>query len=249
MQHHAYLYEGSQDHLSALATAAGEYFGIAREANPDLHIVSWEKFGINEARELRQQASLRGVSTRSLFVLGIASITTEAQQALLKLFEEPAKGVIFVLLVPHGVLLPTLRSRFLAWPQQNFPSAHLGSLPDNKAGSQRERPENSAEAFMRAPSKDRSAQIALLLKDEENIKERIRSFLDALEAKLYAQLNVRPRRSNTKEVREGLEDIAKVRSYVGDRSPSFKMLLEHLATALPRFDLNSGSTRSNLVNP
>ena len=63
-------------------------------------------------------------------------------------------------------------------------------------------------------------------KDEEGARERVRGFLDGLETILQKDIR-------SKDIREGLEDIAKVRSYAGDRSPSLKMLLEHLALSLP----------------
>ena len=83
-------------------------------------------------------------------------------------------------------------------------------------------------SFLGASPKERSAQIAALLKDEEDVKERVRGLLDGLELELAKKID-------NQKVREGLEDIAKVRSYVGDRSPALKMLLEHLAVSLPSF--------------
>ncbi|TSC69577.1 MAG: hypothetical protein G01um101456_136, partial [Parcubacteria group bacterium Gr01-1014_56] len=76
-----------------------------------------------------------------------------------------------------------------------------------------------------------------LLKEEEGARERVRAFLGALEETLYSQLDgQRPSPAESrgrKDIREGLEDIAKVRSYANDRSPSLKMLLEHLSISLP----------------
>jgi hypothetical protein len=238
MQHHAYIYEGSQELLGALVEAARKEFNFEGDNNPDLHVESYEKFGIDDAHELTRDAQLKSVSGRSLFILGIASINTHAQQALLKLFEEPQEGIIFVLLVPHGILLPTLRSRLMPYPEtQNFAEekSKLGgqnSLARDGSDPKRETRgpfEQQVSTFLKSPYKARSAQIAALLKDEENTKERVRDFVNALEAQLYDRL----RKSVTKEVREGLEDIAKVRGYLADQSPSLKMLLEHLAATLP----------------
>ncbi len=217
MQHHAYIYEGSQDSLESLVTSARKEFNFEGDNNPDLHVLPFEKFLIDDAHELTRQSQLKSVSGRSLFIIGAASINTQAQQALLKLLEEPQQGVTFVLLVPHGILLPTLRSRLMVYPENlNF-------------GGQNGLARQSLD-FLAAPYKTRSAQIAALLKDEENTKERVRSFVNALEAELYARLT----KSHTKEIRMGLEDIAKVRDYLADQSPSLKMLLEHLAATLPQ---------------
>jgi len=90
-----------------------------------------------------------------------------------------------------------------------------------------------AKSFIASSHKERSEFVARLLKDDEGIKERVREFVNELEQELAVRLT----KSNSAEVREGLEDIARVRDYLRDRSPSLKMLLEHLALALPRFDL------------
>lgn len=212
--HHAYLYEGPLALLPALAKRAREGFGFTGEHNPDVSVRQWEKFGIDESRELAEVASLRSASGRQLFVLGVSSITTEAQQALLKLFEEPQKGAIFVLLAPYGSLLPTLRSRFLPYPEE----IPLG-----------ERSPEAAE-FLASAYKKRSDMIVELLDEEEGARERVRSFLDALEAALYARVTSDP----SPDIRAGLADIAQFRGYLADKAPSLKMLLEHLAATLPR---------------
>jgi DNA polymerase III delta prime subunit len=145
--------------------------------------------------------------------VAVSQITSEAQQALLKLFEEPQEGAIFLLLAPHGSIIPTLRSRFLDYPWKPQESVF-----------------QSAGAFLAASQKTRGAEIVKLLKDEDGLRERVRDFLNALEQALYPMLQ---KSSGKKEIREGLEDIARIRSYANDRSPSLKMLLEHLALSLP----------------
>jgi hypothetical protein len=230
--HHAYLYYGSLSLLPELASAARAQFRFEGEHNPDVRVVEYEKFGIDEARELRDKAALRSISGRALVVLGVSSITSEAQQALLKLFEEPQAGAIFVLLAPHGAIIPTLRSRMMLYPKQGSTllAARLNLDVDVKK-------------FLTAPYKVRSEAITKMLNPpaggDEGVKERIRDFLNELEKALYSnklsRLNL--------DIRQGLEDVAKVRSYVADRSPSFKMLLEHLAVTLPRFDLKTGLSK------
>ncbi|HVV15401.1 MAG TPA: hypothetical protein VHD55_03320 [Candidatus Paceibacterota bacterium] len=214
--HHAYIYEGPLAQLPALAESAREYFNFPEASDPDVQVAGFEKFGIEEARELVRAASLSSVSGRALYIVGVSSITTDAQQALLKLFEEPQDGTIFLLLAPYGSILATLRSRLLAYP---------GPEPEGSTASS-----NSAKTFLASPYAARSAEITKLLKDEEAVKERVRDLLDGLEAGLHAAL---VKSKGKKEIREGLEDIAKARSYANDRSPSMKMLLEHLAVSLP----------------
>jgi hypothetical protein len=198
MTHHAYYIEGP---LSL--------FAAYKDALKPLWASSYERFGIEEARELIAAASLKSIGDTT-YLLAAASITSEAQQALLKLFEEPQRGTTFILLTPHGALLATLKSRMLAYPQK---LAIQGSSA-------------AAKKFLKQGAKDRSAAIAALLKDEEGVRERVRDFLNELEAELYTRME-------DTDTRVALCDLAQVRSYVGDRSPSLKMLLEHLALSLP----------------
>lgn len=81
----------------------------------DIHHWTGEKFGIDDARKLTDQSSRKPVtSEQHCFVIVAKSITLEAQNALLKLFEEPPTQTLFYLVIPHeSILLPTLRSRFV----------------------------------------------------------------------------------------------------------------------------------------
>lgn len=212
--HHAYLIEGPLSLLPGLEASARTLFDFedSKEgANPDVHIYSFEKLNIEEARGLSDEAAFKALSGRTLFVIAAGSISFDAQQALLKLFEEPQPGTTFVVLVPPGALMPTLRSRFAEYPEK-LKEDDVSSTPAKK--------------FLASPTKDRSTQIAALLKDEEGVKERVREFLNSLEALLYKKIA-------DPKAREGLEDISLVRGYLADRSASLKMLLEHLAATLP----------------
>lgn len=200
MDHHAYYIEGSLSLFDAykerFAPFVAEYV---------------ERFGIEEARELIERSQLKNFGAATFFI-ATGSLTSEAQQALLKLFEEPQLGTTFILLVPHGTLIPTLRSRMLPYPEVL------------KAEST-----SDAKKFLQSSQKDRSAYITKFLKNDENLHQRVQDLLNGLEQNLYSNsqstLNL--------HFRQGLEDIAKVRSYTNDRSPSLKILLEHLAISLP----------------
>lgn len=206
MKHHAYYIEGSASQFEAYKTELKPFW-----AN------KYERFGVDESRELIALASLKNFN-EAVFLISAASITSEAQQALLKLFEEPQQGTTFVLLAPHGALLPTLRSRML--PYQELSTVAKNSSPQTfEAGK-----------FLKMAGKERSDFIAKMLKDEEGTKERVRDFIDALEVQCVSAGFLRNARG-----REALQDIATVRDYLGDRAPSLKMLLEHMALSLPSF--------------
>ncbi|OGC86577.1 hypothetical protein A3D70_00835 [Candidatus Adlerbacteria bacterium RIFCSPHIGHO2_02_FULL_54_18] len=199
--HHAYYIEGPLSQFEA-------YKAHLRP----LWAHTYERFGIDEAREIIALSSLKNFAEATFFI-GASSITSEAQQALLKLLEEPQEGTTFVLLVPHGALLPTVQSRMLPYPEIIAEFSRSDLL---------------VEKFLKRGGKERSDYIAEMLKNEDGLRERVRDFINALEAecvKLHFTQKV--------EGRQALEDIAMVRGYLSDRSPSLKILLEHLALSLP----------------
>ncbi len=198
MQHHAYYIEDSTSLFDEYKAALKPFWSK-----------KFERFGIDEARELIDLASLKNFNEPTYFVAAV-SVTSEAQQALLKLLEEPQQGTTFIFLVPPGALIATVKSRMLPHELR----------VDTPATAQ-------ARKFLTLSGKDRSTEIAKLLKDDEEVKERARDFVNALEVELHKKIA-------DPKVRAGLEDLAKVRDYLGDRSPSLKMLLEHLALALPK---------------
>jgi len=73
-----------------------------------------DKFGINDAKELIRLAHNRPVGSKHLtLVVRTEFITLEAQNALLKILEEPPTSTKFVFIIPPSLnLLLTLQSRF-----------------------------------------------------------------------------------------------------------------------------------------
>lgn len=70
-----------------------------------------EDFKIEDAKEVISEAYKSESQTKTL-ILGAKSFTIPAQNALLKILEEPPNNIVFILLAPNkSTFLPTVRSR------------------------------------------------------------------------------------------------------------------------------------------
>lgn len=89
-------------------------YGVLEELNlpkEDVRIFESEEFKIEDAKNVIAEAYIS--STREKFVVLIGKIfNKEAQNALLKVLEEPPHNIHFLLFVPYkNTLIPTIRSR------------------------------------------------------------------------------------------------------------------------------------------
>jgi len=82
----AHLITGGSESIPSILKLL-EKEGI-RAGNPDLYVRTYTHFGVNEARELSDRASLRAVGKgQRIFVIATVLMTSEAQNALLKTLE------------------------------------------------------------------------------------------------------------------------------------------------------------------
>lgn len=201
MEHHAICYVGIE---SAQATLAQHY----AEHHPDVHVEQYAELGVREARSLRLRAAGTPLaSTQHTFIIEAHRLTHEAQNALLKLFEDPPPRTQFYLVVPkRGVLIPTLQSRvFLVEPPTK----------DNVAAS------DSFTAFYSATLGERFDQAAKISKAKD---------LESAEAIVAGAEQLATKAQNEPL----LHSVLLVRQYLGNRGASTKQLLEELALALPQ---------------
>ncbi|MFZ2890146.1 DNA polymerase III subunit delta' [Sulfuricurvum sp.] len=83
------------------------------EANHPFRCVTFlrDDFKIEDAKEVIAEAYKSEENTKTL-ILGAKSFTVPAQNALLKILEEPPRNIVFILLAPNkSTFLPTVRSR------------------------------------------------------------------------------------------------------------------------------------------
>lgn len=204
MVHHAYLLVGPLE--SGMRTAR-TLFGLdeAREHGPDVHVLRYATFGIDDARMLTRWAFQQPVAgTHRIFLIQCEQLTHETQNALLKLFEEPPQTSRFALMVPsEDTVIATLRSRFETVSVATETQAPM-----------------LAEAFLAQRYAERLEEIARRSKNKEEGWHA--QLLVSLEDFFHARGDM-----------HALASIAFARTYSDRRGASRKMLLEHVALSLP----------------
>ncbi len=214
--HHAILVEGEPTlTLDVIKNQLVEE-GLIIQNNPDLIFLSFTKFGIEESRmiiEMANGAPVQESKKRIIFVFN--TITDQAQNALLKIMEDPSPQIGFVM-VTHSAngMLPTLRSRIQIISAQNSEKAETESI----------------EEFINMSIGERIQEIEKMVKDYKDTsdKQSIKNFLLSLH---YFFENKLKRENDLKNV-SILRVTSKALNYLEDKSSSVKILLESVAIVL-----------------
>ena len=181
--------------------------GISPVGNPDVRIVETDVFAVDDARRLSEEAQVKAFGLKKIFVIHSSRFTPEAQNALLKTFEEPSADThFFVIARDTNMFLPTLLSRM-----------HAVRLEGSKEI------EKEAEKFLEMSLAKR---ILFARKFADEKEERgvgaLSSFLDSL--LLILKKNKAPLAT--------LEKVFKARLFADDSSAMSRLIIEHLALVL-----------------
>ncbi|TSC69748.1 MAG: DNA polymerase III subunit delta' [Parcubacteria group bacterium Gr01-1014_49] len=223
MQHQAFVIEAETEQgIEAAQAWVRKELDMSLENNPDIVVMRYGLFSVEDARraaELAAGAPFAGA--HKVVIIAASRAYHEAQNALLKLFEEPPPGTYLFFVLPSlGGLLPTLRSR-------------VGVLDVSRESGKFSLPA-AAEQFLKAGKEKRSALIKKLTsgKDEEERRENRDEAIAILNG---VEAAARRNRGFTKPpVATLLSDIAILRGHLYDRSAPVRMILEHLSLVTPK---------------
>src|SRR3989344_3376543 len=212
MRHHAFVIEAEAEEGIKVAQAwTREQLGMEVENNPDIVILRYGLLSVEEARQVSEVATgAPFVGEHKVVIISATRAYHEAQNALLKLFEEPPRGTYLFLIMPSlGGLLPTLRSRV--------------QVLDSHVGHRKSHIPESAEQFIKASKEKRSVMIKKLTsgKDEEEkreSREEALAIVNGIEAIAYKRRRDTLRQGVTSPLPQGvtslLSDIATLRGHL-----------------------------------
>ncbi|MEK7175628.1 MAG: hypothetical protein AAB693_02395 [Patescibacteria group bacterium] len=252
--HHAYLIEGEKEIILPEILLLMENFGIKTSGNPDFYHINLDTFKIEDARNLKSLSSEKAFgdeNDKKIFLISVNNFLLEAQNSLLKIFEEPIENTHFFIIVPDtNFLLKTFISRFY-FIQYGGPTSILSIKSQLNATE-------SAENFIVMPLKNRIDFLKNLLtkpdpeeSSEELTEESVSqsnfikslNFLNSLEFVLHKRLAPRSDLGNSKRSDLGtigtkidikvFKHIFKIREYLHQPGSSIKSLLESLALIIP----------------
>lgn len=218
--HHAYFFVGDTEEGIKAALAYGEdVLGLSGGDNPDLLVLQYTLFSVDDARYVRDVAQRTSMGGAKLIVIAAPRMYHEAQNALLKVCEEPPPHTYLVLVVPtEGNMIETLRSRLLPLP---------GQFHENK-----KKHVSTGELFLTGTEKEREKIVEDILKraksDKAEEKQAARIEALRLGEELTFAAYVKYQKTSDPTLRALLSDLERLVPILHERSAPLKPILEHL---------------------
>ncbi len=209
--HHAYVVVG--DRAQALKSVE---VALKERSTGEESVFTYETFQKEDALVLRERALLRShQGIPRYFIVAALAWTREAQNALLKVLEEPVSDTHFFLIGPsEHEFLPTIRSRVQV--------VHIEQALRESA-----LPLVSAKKFLTSTRGERLAYIAQFLKEFEESETsgpRRKAAVDFLSA-----LEVLVREQGIQKNTHALVALLTAKSHLQNQGALVKMVLEHIA--------------------
>lgn len=192
--------------------------------SPDVSWLEYDRLDKERAQGLRALANTKAFGPAGRFIIvAFPALVDEAQEVLLKTFEEPPAGVHFFLIVPSvDFLRPTLLSRLAHLSHSDLVSS------DPEDGSEAA---SSAEKFLALDPSLRSEWLAKnLLADDEPDRGAILAFLNQIEKYIATRVDFNRISANLSLV---LTELLSSKKLLANQRASVKMILDYLALILP----------------
>lgn len=200
--HHANLLIGSVESADKYLKLLCRDLGLETSNNPDFLAFRTQTFGIEEARQLKLLSSRKSVGKMKIFFIASRHLTLEAQNALLKVFEDPPADTYFFLVTKEESFIePTLLSRIKA---TRLSGAETTAVDEEK--------------FLSSSTRERLLFAKEFLGEEKSIVD----FLDRI------LVILRNHRTHPSVINK----IYRLRLVTHDAMPLPRLIIEHLALVL-----------------
>ncbi len=211
--HHAHFIIGGGEVVPRVLEFLTHDVGLSTQGNPDFRHIQVDTVTIDHAREFGHAQDVRDFSGgRKIFIIETDVITQEAQNALLKVFEEPTVGTHFFIISPQDMLLPTLRSRMYV--------VHTQISDESKI-------KEEAKSILNLNPAERLTLVKEItdgITDEEKTKQDAIGFLNEIEQELYD--------GGVEKNEQALRVTQSARASLYDRGAPVKMILEHVVLTI-----------------
>lgn len=227
--HHAYLIEGARYEVVSEILSFCENLNIKTSGNPDFCHISIDNFKIDEAFDLRAMSSEKSFSAgKKIFIVCTNTFSLDAQNVLLKMFEEPIENTHFFLVVPDiNSLLKTLVSRFYLISSKQGLDEEIKQVEKFIDMPLQKRIDFIKELLVEAEGEDEEGNEIIVL---DSTRSKAIKFLNALEFSLHQK--TMPKRHFDIEY---FEHFLKVREFLRMPGSSTKTLVESVALIVPNF--------------
>jgi DNA polymerase III delta prime subunit len=219
--HHAYLIEGNREDILPQVLEFAEILGLQKNS-PDLCHILMDNFKIDDAFALKKMSGeMSTIDGKKVFIVSANQFSPDAQNTMLKMFEEPIFNTHFFMIVPDiDALFKTLISRFYVIKNEGNNEIEI----------------KLAEKFIAMPMQLRINYIKefLVEPEDEIVEDSIRSkalkFLNMLELVLHKKVSTKLFNKNTTVA---FEQIFKARKFIRQPGSASKTLLESVALSIP----------------
>lgn len=219
--YHSYVIEGEVDILSLDLISFLKERGDIVPKNSDILFQNYDSFTINDSNFIKKWNSEKSVGSKKICIICAKSITFEAQNSLLKIFEEPMVDTHFFIIIPNAdILLATLLSR-----------VHILKIKKDENIIELKR----SKEFVNANQEIRIDMITKIIKNHENdensasLRDDALNLLNNIENIIY-KIFLKDR--NNKGIQFSLSEIQKCREFLSTQGASVKMILEHIALVI-----------------
>ncbi len=214
--HHAYLIEGGVDVVVPQILEFVKGMEVTE--------IKLDTFKIDDARNLKSYEGVKALDSKKAFVIYANSFLLEAQNAMLKMFEEPIENTHFFIVVPDvSALLKTFVSRFYVISSRQRLGEEIKEAQQFVDMSIRDRLEFIKELVAKPEEEDTEVL------DLNSTRAKALKFLNALESTLHNKV------SKTAFDISYFHQIFKVREFLRMPGSSAKTLMESVALVIPNF--------------